>query len=83
MGWKRSGFEWERVNIYGQVLLGFMYICTIQTSSAVTDPTDGKDSPHNIHCIISIPLHSTISHIFNSIVVYYSLLKNDNVRFQV
>lgn len=44
MGWKRSGFEWERVNIYGQVLLGFMYICTIQTSSAVTDPTDGKDS---------------------------------------
>ncbi|KAG4390168.1 hypothetical protein GLYMA_06G242550v4 [Glycine max] len=40
MGWKRSGFEWERVNIYGQVLLGFMYICTIQTSSAVTDSTD-------------------------------------------
>ncbi|KAG5046972.1 hypothetical protein JHK86_016378 [Glycine max] len=40
MGWKRSGFEWERVNIYGQVLLGFLYICTIQTSSAVTDSTD-------------------------------------------
>jgi len=44
MGWKRSGLEWERVKIYGQVLLGFLYICTIQTSSAVTDPTDGKDS---------------------------------------
>ena len=44
MDWKRSALECQRVKICRQVLLGFLLICTIHTSSAVTDPTDGKDS---------------------------------------
>jgi len=44
MDWKRSALECQRVKICGQDLLGFLLICTIHTSSAVTDPTDGKDS---------------------------------------
>uniref|UniRef100_A0A0R0JNC2 Protein kinase domain-containing protein n=1 Tax=Glycine max TaxID=3847 RepID=A0A0R0JNC2_SOYBN len=40
MGWKRSGLEWKRVKIYEQLLLVYLLICTIQTSSAATDPTD-------------------------------------------
>lgn len=44
MGWKRSTLECERLKIHGNVLLGILLICTIQISSALTDPTDGKDS---------------------------------------
>lgn len=44
MDWKRSTLEFKRVNIYGQVLLGILLICTVQISGALTDPTDGKDS---------------------------------------
>lgn len=44
MGWKRSTLECERLKIHGNVLLGILLICTIQISSALTDPTDGMDS---------------------------------------
>lgn len=57
MGWKRSGLEWKRVKIYEQLLLVYLLICTIQTSSAATDPTDGKDS-HSFwplaFCVVSL-----------------------------
>lgn len=42
MGGRRSALEFNRMKIYGQVLLGFMLICTIQFSEADTNPTDGK-----------------------------------------
>jgi len=37
MDWKRSSLK-----IYEDVLLGFLLLCIIQISSALTDPTDGK-----------------------------------------
>ncbi|RDX94215.1 Protein STRUBBELIG-RECEPTOR FAMILY 3 [Mucuna pruriens] len=40
MGELRSGSQYKRVKIHGEVLLGFMLICTVQFSLADTDPTD-------------------------------------------
>jgi len=43
-GEERSGSQYKRVKIHGEVLLGFLFICIVQFSHADTDPSDGKDS---------------------------------------
>ncbi|KAI4334004.1 hypothetical protein L6164_018747 [Bauhinia variegata] len=40
MGIKRSVLQYRVVKIYGQVLLGFLLICTVQFSRGDTNPTD-------------------------------------------
>jgi len=43
-GEERSGSQYKRVKIHGEVLLGFLLICIVQFSHADTDPSDGNDS---------------------------------------
>ncbi|CAJ1956524.1 unnamed protein product [Sphenostylis stenocarpa] len=40
MSEERSGSQYKRVKIHGEVLLGFMLICIVQFSHADTDPSD-------------------------------------------
>ncbi|KAL9322494.1 hypothetical protein ACSQ67_010547 [Phaseolus vulgaris] len=39
-GEERSGSQYKRVKIHGEVLLGFLLICIVQFSHADTDPSD-------------------------------------------
>ncbi|KAF7805903.1 protein STRUBBELIG-RECEPTOR FAMILY 3-like [Senna tora] len=55
MDGKRSALEFKRAKIYGQVLLGFVLICTIQFSEADTNPTDVA-AINNLYAALGFPV---------------------------